>query len=143
MKQIQTQIDIAAPIEEVWQVFTDINHYKEWNPFLINMQGELTEGAQITATARLSKDKVKVGTPKVLKIVEGQKAVLIAKKGILFKGEHYFTFESLSDSSTRMIHGEKFSGLLPFLLWNKLEPAFTKAFIAMNQAMKERVEGRK
>ena len=53
MKQIETYTDIAAPLEDVWRVFYDIDRYKEWNPFLIAMKGELKEGAQITVTARL------------------------------------------------------------------------------------------
>lgn len=140
MSQIETHIDIDAPIEKVWGVFTDFDSHKEWNPFLICIQGVLEEGRKVKIKAKISEGNVKVAEPTVTKLIDGSEAVFLAEKGFLFKGEHYFKFESLSLSTTRVVHGEKFSGLLPKLFWSKIQYRFTKLFNDMNQALKVRAE---
>jgi len=35
MKVFESQIDINAPIELVWQHLTAFEHYPEWNPFVL------------------------------------------------------------------------------------------------------------
>ena len=32
MRELRTEIQISAPINQVWQVLTDFNHWKDWNP---------------------------------------------------------------------------------------------------------------
>ena len=39
MPSISTEIDIAAPPNEVWAVLTDYERYPEWNPFMVKLSG--------------------------------------------------------------------------------------------------------
>lgn len=140
MKKIETQIDIETPLVEVWNLFSDFEKYNEWNPFLIEVKGSLIEGSIIKISARFNDGNIRMAEPKVEKVIFGKEVYFLAKKRFLFTGRHYFIFEAISNTRTRFIHGECFSGLLPLLLWHKIEPSFTVSFGEMNQALKARAE---
>ncbi len=38
MRELRTEIQISAPIDRVWQVLTDFDHWKDWNP-MVNLVG--------------------------------------------------------------------------------------------------------
>jgi len=40
MVAAETSVEIAAPIERVWQIMLDTARYGEWNPFLVRVDGE-------------------------------------------------------------------------------------------------------
>ena len=46
-KSVHTELVIPASPEEVWLVLKDAPAYKEWNPVLIPVEGELKEGAKV------------------------------------------------------------------------------------------------
>lgn len=140
MKKITTQIHINAPLEKVWNIFSDVKKYGEWNPFLIEVQGDMNEGKFLKIKVALSNGKIRIAEPKVDKLIYGREICFLAKKSFLFTGKHYFIFEAVSSGETRVIHGEIFSGILPFLLWHKIEKVFTASFEEMNKALKLRAE---
>lgn len=140
MKEIRTKIDIEAPLTEVWSLFSNFEKYGDWNPFLLEVKGSLIEGRVIKIKARFNDGSLRDAEPKVDKVVLGESACFVAKKGILFTGRHYFIFEELSGTSTRFIHGETFYGLLPLLFWHKMERSLTASFIGMNKALKREAE---
>lgn len=47
MKEIDTEIQIQADSEQVWQVLTDLKHFSQWNPFIRSAKGELKVGSQV------------------------------------------------------------------------------------------------
>ena len=51
MKEIRTEIEIAASRSRVWQVLADFSRYSEWNPFIREAKGEAKEGAKLEKTA--------------------------------------------------------------------------------------------
>ena len=59
----------------------------------------------------------------------------------MFKGRHYFILEDLGNGQTKLIHGEKFSGLLSGLILKMIGDDTLKNFQKMNKALKEVVEG--
>lgn len=140
MKEIKTQIDIEAPLTEVWSLFSNFEKYGDWNPFLLEVKGNFIEGSVIKIKARFNDGNVRNAEPKVEKVVLGRSACFVAKKGVLFTGRHYFIFEELSNASTRFIHGEIFYGLLPLLFWHRMERSLTASFIEMNNALKREAE---
>lgn len=140
MKKIETQIDIEATLNDLWDIFSDFKHYSEWNPFLIDVRGVLVEGSSVKIKARFSSGKIRGAEPKVEKLVWGKEVCFLARKGLLFTGRHYFIFEQISPVKTRLTHGEFFSGLLPFILWHKMEPTIRASFIEMNHALKLKAE---
>jgi uncharacterized protein YndB with AHSA1/START domain len=41
---IRAEIEIDAPIEQVWAVLSDLPRYGEWNPFTPRVDGHLAVG---------------------------------------------------------------------------------------------------
>lgn len=58
----------------------------------------------------------------------------------LLDGGHYFRIEPLGAMVTRLTNVEKFSGILAGLVLSRLAKSIQKANMAMNRALKERVE---
>jgi uncharacterized protein YndB with AHSA1/START domain len=52
VKQLRTEIEIAASAEHVWRELTDLAKYAEWNPLLPAASGEVREGARFTSPLR-------------------------------------------------------------------------------------------
>ena len=48
-KEIKTEILIRATPEKVWAILTDFDNYRNWNPFIRSVTGEVAVGNTITA----------------------------------------------------------------------------------------------
>jgi hypothetical protein len=84
--------------------------------------------------------------PKVLAEIPGRELRWLGKLGPggLFNGEHFFILTTNADGTTRLTHGETFSGLLVVLMKHSLEKGGREdgeaAADAFNRALKHRVE---
>jgi hypothetical protein len=58
----------------------------------------------------------------------------------IFDGEHYFRILPLGPGNVRFVQGERFSGVLVPLPKRSLDTGTRAGFIAMNKALKVRVE---
>ena len=137
--EIHTEITLKASPQDVWKKLTDTEKYPEWNPFILELKGELKKGETLSLTVKPAGDKPAHFKPKVLEVTPEKK---LAWKGSLpipglFVGQHEFLLEK-TKKGTRFIHREFFSGiLLPFLNLSSTEQGFHK----MNEALKENLEG--
>jgi hypothetical protein len=143
MGTIRTSIEIDAPAARVWQVITDTRAYDEWNPFITRVKGALVPGGRFSFMAPFAGRELPISA-KMLRVEEqkelrwrGPPSDLLGK---VFTGEHYFRLEPVGESKTRFVHGEEFGGVVVALLWTKLEPQLTPLYVAMNEALKRRVE---
>ncbi|MFQ5793715.1 MAG: SRPBCC family protein [Candidatus Bipolaricaulia bacterium] len=46
MKEIQTEVEIDASAERVWQLLTDFAAFPEWNPFIRRASGKVKTGTR-------------------------------------------------------------------------------------------------
>jgi hypothetical protein len=143
-RSIRSEIIIAASAAQVYSTLTDFPSYPEWNPFIKSLEcnGPLQEGAKLKATMFLpGSNGGNTFTPTVLKV---ESPTEFRWKGSLpipglFHGEHFFLIKEESPTSTLLVHGEHFSGLLIPLVGGVLKKT-EEAFNNMNVALKERVE---
>lgn len=142
MKTLETQITIDAAPDQVWRVLMDFEQYYEWNPFLISVKGKAVVGARLDNEIRMSEKKTMSFQPEVLVVEEEKEFRWIGKTFVkgLFDGEHYFKLELNADGSTTIIHGENFTGLLTGPVMKMIEKDTQDGFLAMNEALKNRVE---
>jgi hypothetical protein len=136
--ELVTEVEIAAAPQEVWSLLGDASSHKSWNPFLVKMEGEMREGARLTNTMRPAGGNEMTFRPIVLK-AEPERELRWLGRFLLpriFDGEHYFLLQK-TESGTRLIHGEKFRGIA---LWFIDVETFRSDFVAMNAALKKRVE---
>lgn len=59
----------------------------------------------------------------------------------IFAGEHFFVLDQIGPDATRLVHGERFSGLLgPLIMRGPALDATKRGFAAMNDQLKRRAE---
>lgn len=46
-------VDIDAPVERAWEVLTDFDRYREWNPFTTRVDANLKVGAPVVLHVKL------------------------------------------------------------------------------------------
>ena len=142
MEEIRTEIEIDAPVNEVWSILIDFKRHAEWNPFIREIAGELREGAQLQINLGPPGKRAMRFKP-IVQMVEPQKAFRwlghLFFSG-LFDGEHIFELETAGKNATRFIQREKFNGLLVKFFRKSLDTDIKNGFIAMNEALKKEAE---
>lgn len=142
METIETEIEIDAPVETVWEVITDLDAYHEWNPFIPTASGDPRVGERIRIRVEPPGSFGGTFRPRVEVHEPNRRLVWLGRLGLpgLFDGRHELAAESLSESRTRFVQRETFSGLLVPLFFR--EDAVRRGYESMNAALKERAETR-
>jgi len=143
MKELRTEIEIAASANRVWATLTDFSSFPVWNPFIRRVDGELRAGARLVIRLQLPSARSMTFRPRVLRVEPGRQLRWrghIIVRG-LFDGEHVFEIEPLSADRARLVHREIFTGLLVPLMARSLDHTTRRGFEAMNVALKVRTEG--
>ena len=139
-RRIETTAEYEEPAHRVWEVLTDFGAFGEWNPFIVAASGQLAEGEQLEATLKRPNGKTTRFRPQVLRVSPARQIRWLGRVGPggLFDGEHYFVLEPREDGTTRLVHGERFTGLLvPFM--GSLIAETEQSFAAMNEALAARL----
>ena len=142
MREIRTEIEIAAPPTKVWSILTDFDKWKEWNPIVNQASGVASLGSKLSVTMRGEDGK---DGPKYMPIV----TILQEPKSFRWRGKMMFEFLFTNDkvfeleetgSGTRLIHKELFSGMLVPLFWSKFDKHVPSMLKSMNDALKTKAE---
>ena len=141
--QLHTDIEIAAPADEVWTVLTDLARYPDWNPFLVSSEGVVEVGQRLTNRMQPPGGKAMTFRPRVTEVEAGRVFEWLGRLGIpgVFDGRHRFELEA-TPTGTHFIHTEAFYGVLVRLMRRSLDTKTLPGFEAMNSALKARVEAR-
>ena len=140
--ELVTSIDIQAPPSRVWSVLTDFAAYAEWNPFLPSVEGEARRGAKL-AIRLAPPGKPAVAVRPTITVLEPPKRLVwrgFALAPGFFDGEHSFHLTPLGDAGCRLVHAERFTGVLVSVVGPLLLDATRQGFINMNKALKLRAE---
>ena len=141
MKEIVTEIDIAATSSRVWKVLANFEKHSDWNPFMTKVSGRAVEGEKLEVTLPNPQGGTMVISPTVLKVEDEKELRWLGKtEGDTFNGEHSFIIKPTSQGNVRFIHSEKFTGSMVPMLEGWLETAVRKHFEDMNKALKGRAE---
>lgn len=140
-RKIETSVDIAAPVEDVWRVLTDFARFPQWSRFILAIEGEARPGTRLSARLDDGGGAMQI-RPEVLVCKEHDELRWRGTLGasFLFSGEHYFRLQALPGGGTRLTHGEVFGGLLVPLLWTRLNTSTRRGFEDFNAALRARAE---
>jgi len=134
---VHTEILIEAAPESIWATLTDLERYPIWNPYHVQVYGELTEGNKLDLVIHKPNGKVIEIRPRVMRVEKNKALVWGGGVPLIFIGQHVFELEYVQLGCTRLIHRERFSGLLVgFLDLSGIE----EGYINMNENLKEYVE---
>jgi hypothetical protein len=141
-KEIYTEVEINAPAQNVWEVLIALDQYPDWNPFIKEISGDVSEGSQLNVTIYPVDGRPMSFKPTLLKVEASQEMRWIGRLLMpgIFDGEHYFKLLEISEDRVLFIQGENFSGVLVPVFWRSMESGTKKGFQAMNKALKERAE---
>jgi hypothetical protein len=142
MKEIRTEIEIAAPVERVWAVLTDLGTYEDWNPFIEHIEGELRPGARLRVRIRPPGGRAMTLSPAVTDVQPARRFSWLGHLGVrgIFDGEHMHELEPIGSDRTRYVQREAFGGVLVPLVGGVLRKT-EEGFRRMNAALKARAEG--
>jgi hypothetical protein len=142
VREIRTEIDLAAPAERVWQILTDFARYGEWNPVMPAISGEVRAGARLIVAITPAERRAVTFYPTVLAAEPPRELRWRGRLFVpgLFDGEHSFTIEPWSEQQIRFVQREVFRGLLVPLVARAMEGPTRRGFEAMNRALKARAE---
>jgi hypothetical protein len=145
MKTLDTSIRIDAPAGTVWKILTDFPSYPQWNPFIRKLDGEARAGARLRVLLQPSGMKGTTFRPRVLAASTEREFRWRGRLLIpgLFDGEHIFLIEPLAEGRVRFVQRENFSGILAPVIMRMIERDTRRGFQEMNEALKERAEGRR
>lgn len=139
--EIQTEIEINAPVETVWEILVDLGSYKDWNPFMVSSEGTVAVGERLTNRMQPPGGKGMTFRP-VVTVVEPERVFeWLGRPRVpwVFDGRHRFELEA-TETGTRLIHGEQFSGVMLLFMRKSLDTHTLAGFQAMNEALKARAE---
>lgn len=140
---LTTSVEIDAPADVVWDVLTDFDAYRDWNPFIVESGGVARVGSTLTNRMR-SGGTDRTFTPTVLVADAGRELRWVGRLGVagVFDGEHAFLIEPLGSDRVRLTQREDFRGVLVPFLRGMLRRDTLPAFQAMNEALRDRAEQR-
>lgn len=142
MIEVASEIEIDAPAASVWQVFTDLPRFSEWNPFIRHAQGSLALGGEVHVKVRTALRVPLAFRARVVVHVEERMVRWYGKfvSRWIGSGDHTFSIEPLGEQRCRFAQCEYFAGLLPRLAQGLLIRESRRGFEAMNRALKDRAE---
>jgi hypothetical protein len=142
MKEVRSEIEIAAPAGRVWEILTDFAGFPQWNPFIRRARGNLVKGERLEVMMQPSGARGMTFSPTVLTVEADRELRWIGHLFVpgLFDGEHIFTIEPLGTGRVHFTQREIFTGLLVPLLSRMLDTDTRRGFEEMNKALKARAE---
>jgi hypothetical protein len=113
VRSVVTVVDINAPGDRVWQVLTDLDGYRAWNPFLTSASGAITPGGTITIAAKVGNRTITFH-PRISAVEPKKKLAWVGRllSSEFFEGNHEFDVIEIDQSRTRVIQSEHFKGML-------------------------------
>lgn len=138
---VTTTIDISAGPQAVWDVLVDFAAYPKWNPFMDRIDGTAEVGRRLVVHLAGRGGRGTTFRPTVLVATSGEELRWLGKLGPggLFDGEHSFVLTAKPDGTTRLTHGERFTGILVAIFKGATANSHA-GFEAFNEALKRRVE---
>ena len=141
-RDIETMIDIHAPVADIWRILIDLPRYPEWNPLVVRVSGSLTVGKRLDVAVRLPGRRPMSFSPILIAMTPEREFRWIGTFGIsaLFAGEHSFRLIPESNGAIRFEHSERFTGFLPLFMGLHWYERVRQGFESMNHALKKRAE---
>jgi hypothetical protein len=139
--RIATNIDIDAPIAQVWALLTGFDTYARWNRYIVRIDGAAVSGTAITVHAIMQP-----GAAPLAQLVDVIAVVPFAmhwQGGFTdrsrFCGDHHFRLDAL-ETGCRFDHFEDFSGTQANAILAVHDKTIAANFALFNRSLKDAAE---
>jgi len=135
------EVEIDAPVDEVWAVLTDLDAYPEWNPFTPSMRSTLAVGEPIDMRVRMAKLGLTVRQRETVRAVEPRRRLVWGEDmmGGLVRAERVQTLTELPGGRTRYRTEDVIEGPLGPLVFLIFGPSIQAGFDSVADALAARV----
>ncbi len=141
--KIHTDILIDAPLAVVWAVLTNTADYGDWAAFLVDIEGQISNGAKITAVFQTDPAKKKLTRiDHKITVVDGQEFYWAEKGPGGIRDNHHFKVEPTADGKTRFVQSDEIMGGLTWLMGGRLAKMYLEGYRAFNRGLKVETERR-
>lgn len=140
--EVRADAVIDAPPSAVWAVIVDFPRYHEWNTQLAWLGGDAGPGAVLSLRLSVAGADPYTFSPTVSHWEPDRRFAWLARTGPpgVFDGEHFFELEALADGKTRLVHRERYAGVLsPILRRLPMMAGAQAGFEQMNAELEARV----
>lgn len=141
VREIKTEVQIAAPIEQVWKTLTEFNDWKDWNPTIILAEGNVFVDSKLNITINGNGKGDANFQPIILELDAPNnfrwRANMMAD--FIFRNDRVFILTE-KESGTHLIHKEEFSGMMVPVMWKMFQDFVGPSLEKMNEALKEKLE---
>ncbi|MEM7343324.1 MAG: SRPBCC domain-containing protein [Chloroflexota bacterium] len=142
-RKIYTDIIIDAPPAQVWEVLTDFSSYDQWAAFLVGIEGETKDQAQISATFQFNPNRNATNTvERTIFYEEGKKFGWAEKGPFGIVDNHQFIVEAAQDNKTRFIQSDELKQGATWLVGGYFSKAYANRYSQFNQSLKAAVENK-
>jgi len=94
------EIEIAAPAQRVWEILTDVAAYRQWNPFMPRLDGEVRVGARLRARLVVAGAPTLRPRLRVTRVDPGRELAWVGR-GPLVRGERTMRIQPLDGGRVR------------------------------------------
>ena len=134
-KSVDAQLTIPAPPEKIWSVLMEGENYGEWNPVLVEVDGEFEEGATLTYQMMTESGEPTEVEARVIKLDPRQELNQAGGIWGILTFDHHWLLEPV-EGGTRVTQHEDYTGI-GVLFW---DPSwFESAYARGNRALRDRV----
>ncbi len=117
MTEYSTMVVIDAPPERVWSILTNASGYKDWNPEIIDVEGQMALGERIVARVRLGDGALRRVPMKVTRFETPTRMDWVGGLPLkLFVGRRTFTVTPRAGGSEFRLHLEMSGPLAPLIV---------------------------
>lgn len=140
---IDAWIDIDAKPEEIWKVLLDFKSWGLWNPFIPVAEGNLQVGECMRIKVVPPGIKPMIFKPEVYEVIPCEKILWGGSfLKIVYRGDHAFLLEPVTENTTRFRQIERFTGPMVLFMGNMIKKTEV-GYELMNLAFKKQVEKHK
>ncbi len=139
--ELRSEVEIAAPAHVVWGVLTNVRSYREWNPYIVDAEGEFKEGAVISTTISPPGSSEQKIRRRVFKLEPERELRWSATQLVraLAHDEQFFRLTPVDNNHVRLLIGENVSGIFAPRTPRELS-RLSQGLNLLNQAIKRRAE---
>lgn len=140
---IRAEIEIEAPIAQVWSVLRDIPNYAKWNPFTPRIDTTLVLGTPVILHVAMKKGKPLLVQKETMSRYEEGRLMAwgdVMGTASLLRFERVQELTALGPSRTRYFTEDAFSGLLLPIVMRLYGHHIQRGFLETAEALKGHVE---
>jgi hypothetical protein len=139
--RVEHRIGIQAPAEVIWEVLSDLKSWERWCVLYPKAAGEIRIGATLDLTLALPGQAPQQIKPTVMEWVPNEQLHWkLTMLGGLVKTIRYFEIEALAEIGCIVTNGEILGGLMGPRVGKRMARNIYRAFVEMNEALKDRAE---